>query len=224
MSTKRLFQVFDEMNVNDEKNKTALLPCAFTMVEAKTAKGGGHVTMGVEAGIIQKLFLGEVQAVLVVFDKKEYHRLADEPIVDKLHEAQQENERLKKVNQGQEDLYWKVVAERDKLKERCDKMETALKKVKSKLNWLNDSDEIAIITEALKEGESNTPAPVRQKDIYIFHNNSDAFRQWVTEIKGYVIVLLSHSTGIVLPMGITREMFEMEWKEYEKANNPKYQQ
>jgi hypothetical protein len=95
MNNKRLFQVFDEMNVNDEKNKTTLLPCAFTMVEAKTAKGGGHVTMGVEAGIIQKLFLGEVQAVLVVFDKKEYHRLADEPVVDKLNEVQQDNNEWK---------------------------------------------------------------------------------------------------------------------------------
>lgn len=97
MSNKRLFQVFDEMNVNDEKNKTALLPCAFMMVEAKTDKCGGLVTMGVEAGIIQKLFLGDCQAVLVVFDKKEYHRLADEPVVDateytiKLHEARQES-------------------------------------------------------------------------------------------------------------------------------------
>jgi hypothetical protein len=94
MSTKRLFQVFDEMNVNDEKNKTAMLPCAFTMVEAKTDKRGGLVTMGVEAGIIQKLFLGECQAALVVFDKKEYHRLADEPVVDKLHEAQQEKDKV----------------------------------------------------------------------------------------------------------------------------------
>jgi len=94
---KRLFQIFDEMNVNDEKNKTALLPCAFTMVEAKTAKGGGHITMGVEAYIIQKIFLGEMQPILVVMDKKEYCRLEAIPVDDKLTAAEQRAERAEKA-------------------------------------------------------------------------------------------------------------------------------
>lgn len=72
---KRLFQIFDEMNVNDEKNKTQTLPCAFTMVEAKSDKRGGLVTMGIEAHILQKIFFGEMQPILVVMDKKEYERI-----------------------------------------------------------------------------------------------------------------------------------------------------
>lgn len=101
MSNKRLFQVFDEMNVNDEKNKTAMLPCAFTMVEAKSDKRGGLITMGVEGFIVQKIFLGEMQPVLVVMDKKEYHRLEKEPIEDyatKLHQVEKERDELLRQN------------------------------------------------------------------------------------------------------------------------------
>ena len=89
MSKKRLFQVFDEMNVNDEKNKTAKLGCCYDFVEAKTVKGGGHVTMGVPAEAITKMFLDEVQPILILLDKKEYHRLKDQVIVD------DDNEKLK---------------------------------------------------------------------------------------------------------------------------------
>ena len=66
MSKKRLFQVFDEMNVNDEKNNTAHLGCCYAMVEAKTAKGGGHVTMGVPAEAITRMLLDEVQPILIL--------------------------------------------------------------------------------------------------------------------------------------------------------------
>jgi hypothetical protein len=45
-------------------------------------------------------------------------------------------------------------------------------------------------TEALKEEESNT-----DENKIVVHNNSDAFRDWANEIKGYSIYLLGHSTG-----------------------------
>jgi hypothetical protein len=64
-----------------------------------------------------------------------------------------------------------------------------------------------------KEGEP--------KGQVVIHNNSDAFRHWVSDIKGYPIALLGHSTGVWLPPGVTLAMFEGEWNEYEKANNPK---
>lgn len=78
--SKRLFQVLDEMNVNDDVNKTETCACCLDMVEAKTAKGGGHVIMGVPAEAITKLFFGEIQPILILMDKKEYHRLKDLPI------------------------------------------------------------------------------------------------------------------------------------------------
>jgi hypothetical protein len=89
MSKKRLFQVFDEMNVNDDANKTAHLGCCYDMVEAKTAKGGGHVTMGVPAEEITKIFLGDRQPILLLLDKKEYHRLNDQPVQQQTREQLQ---------------------------------------------------------------------------------------------------------------------------------------
>lgn len=82
--SKRLFQVLDEMNVNDDINKTDTCGCCFDVVEAKTAKGGGHVIMGVPAEAIAKIFFGDIQPVLILMNRKEYHRLNDLPVVDKL--------------------------------------------------------------------------------------------------------------------------------------------
>lgn len=68
---KRMFQVFDEMNVNDELNKTATCACCFDMVDARTAKGGGHVTMGVPAEAITTIMLGDYKPVLILLDYNE---------------------------------------------------------------------------------------------------------------------------------------------------------
>lgn len=71
----RPFEIFDQMNVADETNKTALLSVSPYLVEAKTAKGGGHVTMGVPAEVITQLITGDRKAILLVFDKNEYDRI-----------------------------------------------------------------------------------------------------------------------------------------------------
>ena len=77
----RPFEIFDQMNVADEVNKTALLSLSPYLVEAKTAEGGGHVIMGVPAEIITQLMTGDRKAILLVFDKKEYDR------IDKQHQT-----------------------------------------------------------------------------------------------------------------------------------------
>lgn len=97
MSKKRLFQVFDEMNVNDDKNKTATLGCCFDMVEAKTVKAGGIVTMGVPKDEITKIFLGERQPILLLMDRKEYRRLEAIPVEDKLQAAEEKAARYEKA-------------------------------------------------------------------------------------------------------------------------------
>jgi len=71
----RAFEVFDQMNQADEVNKTSLLSVSPYLVEAKIAKGGGHVTMGVPAEVITQLLTGDRQVILVVFDKKEFDRI-----------------------------------------------------------------------------------------------------------------------------------------------------
>jgi hypothetical protein len=75
---KRPFEIFDIMNVADETNKTGLLATSPYLVEAKTAKGGGHVVMGVPAEVIMQLMNGDRKALLLIFDKKEYDRIDNE--------------------------------------------------------------------------------------------------------------------------------------------------
>lgn len=93
--TKRLFQILDEMNVNDDVNKTATCGCCFDMVSADTVKAGGVVKMGVPAEAITRIFLGECQPFLILLDKKEYHRLKDLPVA--MSEAEQWAERYEKA-------------------------------------------------------------------------------------------------------------------------------
>lgn len=74
---KRLFQKLDEMNVADGENNTMHLQVCSSLVEAKTAKGGGHIVMGVPAQIIHEIVIANSKmCVLLVIDKNEYERLA----------------------------------------------------------------------------------------------------------------------------------------------------
>lgn len=97
MSQKRLFQVFDEMNVNDGENKTATLACCFDLVSAKTANGGGHVTMGIPSEAIIKIMNNEYKPMLILLDYKEYKRLEAIPLDDKLQAAEAKIEMYEKA-------------------------------------------------------------------------------------------------------------------------------
>jgi hypothetical protein len=57
------------------ENKTATVGVCTDFVEAKTAKGGGHVTIGVPKEVVTQLFMGERVAILLIVDKKEYDRI-----------------------------------------------------------------------------------------------------------------------------------------------------
>lgn len=75
---KRPFQIIDEMNQADEANKTSLVALCPDMIGANTAKGGGHVTMGVPVEVIHQLMNNERIAILLVLDKQEYDRIGNE--------------------------------------------------------------------------------------------------------------------------------------------------
>lgn len=73
---KRLFQILDEMNVADGENNTGHVAISNSLVSATTAKGGGHITMGVPAEYIHRLMVDEnCIPLLLVIDKKEYEKL-----------------------------------------------------------------------------------------------------------------------------------------------------
>lgn len=77
---KRMFQILDEMNINDEKNNTAHLGVCDYLVQANTARGGGHVTMGVPASVVHDLVMGNNKtAILLIIDKSEYDKIKSKP-------------------------------------------------------------------------------------------------------------------------------------------------
>jgi hypothetical protein len=74
-----------------------------------------------------------------------------------------------------------------------------------------------IANEALSAGEVEKE-PDEGKIIVC--NNSEAFRYWTANIKGYRIAHKGHDTVVWLPKGMNSEMFAKEWIEYENVNNP----
>ncbi len=73
--SKRLFQILDEMNMSDIENKTQMVSISNHLVEAKSCKAGGLITMGADHLRMQQLALGQNHiALLVIVDKKEYEK------------------------------------------------------------------------------------------------------------------------------------------------------
>ena len=74
---KRLFQILDEMNQNDEKNNTATLGVCNSFVGTQKTKQGGTVTMGVPESVVMDLFLGNGKVpILLIVDKAEYDKIS----------------------------------------------------------------------------------------------------------------------------------------------------
>lgn len=113
MAKKRMFQVFDEMNINDGNNKTATCACCFDTVSANTAKGGGHVTMGVPAEAIVKIMNNECKPMLILLDYKEYKRLEAIPMEDTSQQRIEQLEKsLKRIEQMSDPgSYYKAICD-----------------------------------------------------------------------------------------------------------------
>lgn len=77
---KRMFQILDAMNANDEKNNTQTVGVCPDLVSAQTAKHGGHVTMGVPESVIFDLLNDKgKKPILLIIDISEYQRIQLEP-------------------------------------------------------------------------------------------------------------------------------------------------
>jgi hypothetical protein len=71
-----MFEILDEMNVNDTNNKTTTVGVCPDLVSAQKTKHGGHVTMGVPAEIVMDLLTDKnKKAILLVVDLTEYERI-----------------------------------------------------------------------------------------------------------------------------------------------------
>jgi hypothetical protein len=171
-------------------------------------------------------------------------RWATFEILDETGHAYQELfekfERLKRVfdnsEKGYDKAYSDLVAAQKKyneLKENGDKMALALRRCINTMIVHPDyepnsefRDRIESANDAVNDWKALNDKPGEGKEVVIpkeqviIHNNSDAFRHWVSDIKGYPFALLGHSTGVWLPPGVTLEQFQKEWSDYELANNP----
>ena len=74
---KRLFAMLDEMNRHDEENGTRTVEIANTLVSAQSAKGGGHVTIGVASETLHKIVTRQEDyaVLLLVIDRKKIEEL-----------------------------------------------------------------------------------------------------------------------------------------------------
>lgn len=71
---KRLFQLLDEMNVEDGEKGTALVGVCGGFIKADMTQAGTKVTMGAPAEYIHKLLNNEIIPILLLIDKKEYDK------------------------------------------------------------------------------------------------------------------------------------------------------
>jgi len=71
---KRTFEILDEMNQEDTEKGTQMVVVSPYFVSAQTAKGGAHVTMGVDSKILMDLTTEKRIAILVLVDKEEYFK------------------------------------------------------------------------------------------------------------------------------------------------------
>lgn len=85
--SKRVFQILDEMNLNDAENKTQNIGLCNHLVSANKAKGGGHVTMGGPVENLFEIMRGEKTPILLLLNKKEYERI--ESLMPNEQEAQE---------------------------------------------------------------------------------------------------------------------------------------
>ena len=72
--SKRMFQILDEMNQDDEKNKTRMVGVSTHFISADKVKQGAKISMGAdELGLID-IVTEKVIPILVLVNKEEYFK------------------------------------------------------------------------------------------------------------------------------------------------------
>lgn len=69
---KRLFEILDEMNLADIKDKTPLVSVSNAFVAGDKVKQGATITMGATEQVLMDIMLGKVVPILITVDKEEY--------------------------------------------------------------------------------------------------------------------------------------------------------
>jgi len=75
MSNKRMFQILDEMNLNDDKNNTATIGVCNQVNYIQSSKKGTLITMGAPSEALMDIESGKVIPLLLLLNKSEYDKL-----------------------------------------------------------------------------------------------------------------------------------------------------
>jgi hypothetical protein len=71
---KRMFEVLDEMNLDDSKNKTRMVAVSNIYLRADKVKQGAKITMGADEESLMDIVSGKAIPILVLVDKEEYFK------------------------------------------------------------------------------------------------------------------------------------------------------
>lgn len=71
---KRVFQVLDDMNVEDGLKNTSLVGVCTTLISVDKVKQGAKVSMGAEESVIFNIANGDVIPILLIVNKAEYFK------------------------------------------------------------------------------------------------------------------------------------------------------
>jgi hypothetical protein len=71
---KRMFQILDEMNLDDIKNNSRLVAISNTLLSAITTKKGAEIKLGVDHRALSDVLSEKAIPILVLVDKAEYFK------------------------------------------------------------------------------------------------------------------------------------------------------
>lgn len=74
---KRMFEVLDEMNIDDVKDNTRLVAVSNTLISVDKVKQGVKISMGADHHVLDDLLSDKVIPVLILVDKSEFFKRRD---------------------------------------------------------------------------------------------------------------------------------------------------
>ena len=80
--SKRMFEIFDEMNVEDIKEGSQLVMTSGNFLNGCMSKKGSRITFGAPSSVLMDMNSGKKLAILVVVDKEEYFKRKDAREID----------------------------------------------------------------------------------------------------------------------------------------------
>jgi len=71
---KRMFEILDEMNLEDVKNNTRMVAISNTLISADKVKQGGKVSIGTDEQSLYDIMNDKVVVLMICVNKDEYFK------------------------------------------------------------------------------------------------------------------------------------------------------